>query len=394
VGNSIFDFDDTPDIEVIKLKLRSPDGVRRTLGEIDVEVSAAVSKALCEDGYSVVVVHLVAGSKTGHLVPSFDCLNSLRKQYGTSVVPVVDACQTRMADTGLRDLVDAGFAVLATGSKFYGGPPFCGAVLLPADMVNLLEEALKPEDEVLHGIVQRSYLKYYIGPTCVADELPSLQKLVTEDAPNLSLLLRWEMSLVNIEQYHAISPEQRNHFMHAWVESWVDLLEEKHKTWSTPLVHILKDCTQKDTQPWPEDDEYTNQQRILGGLSQVQTILCLELTKLGPQNEVVSLSEDELRKVQYLMTQDLSNAQGIALTEEESLFMSIHTFIGQPVNIGDCRHVVRVAIDAPLMLRWYRTAMMQPQEAENSPMDIQQEDELVMEKLQFLLSNWSSFCTW
>lgn len=391
VGNSIFHYKDQVQVDAIKVKLRLADGKRRTLGQLDAEVTSAVEKALNEDNYSAVVVHLVAGSKTGHLMPSFECLNALLDQYGTAVVPVVDACQTRMADGGLKSLVEAGFTVLTTGSKFYGGPPFCGAALLPVDTVAMLEEALNPETGVLHDIVQRSYLKYYIGPTCVADELPSLQKLVTEDAPNLSLLIRWEMSLVNIEQYHAIPPDQRNMFMRAWTGCVVEMLEEKHRKWSPPLVSILDDRSQKDTQFWLEDNKYVNQQRTLGGLNPMQTILCLDLKKLGSQNEPLALSLDEMKKLQYLMTQDLSNVQGVNLTDDEAQFMSTRMFIGQPVTLGDSLHVLRVAIDVPLMLRWYRTAMMQPQEAENSPLDIQEEDAFIMEKMQFLLSHWTVY---
>ena len=49
------------------------------------------------------------------------------------------------------------------------------------------------------------------------------------------------------------------------------------------------------------------------GLIPIQTILCLRLQKLGPDNQQVELTVDELKKLQYLMTQDLSGIQGVDL---------------------------------------------------------------------------------
>jgi len=64
---------------------------------------------------------MVTGSKTGYLVPSVSVLKQLSEKYGKRVVPVVDACQGRVAGGALQQFMENGFAVLMTGSKFYGG---------------------------------------------------------------------------------------------------------------------------------------------------------------------------------------------------------------------------------------------------------------------------------
>lgn len=50
--------------------------------------------------------------------------------YNTRKV-VVDSCQLRSEASDIRTYASLGFLTLVTGSKFFCGPPFCGAVLLP-----------------------------------------------------------------------------------------------------------------------------------------------------------------------------------------------------------------------------------------------------------------------
>lgn len=52
---------------------------------------------------------------------------------------MVDACQLRSEEESIRKYVSLGFPTLVTGSKFYCGPPFCGAVLFPPAALAELE---------------------------------------------------------------------------------------------------------------------------------------------------------------------------------------------------------------------------------------------------------------
>lgn len=51
----------------------------------------------------------------------------------------MDACQLRLEDQNVRRYVSLGFLTLVTGSKFYCGPPFCGAVLFPPETLAELQ---------------------------------------------------------------------------------------------------------------------------------------------------------------------------------------------------------------------------------------------------------------
>jgi len=68
------------------------------------------------------VVYLTHGSKTGLVAP-------LEAPPGAEVI--VDACQARIAPAAVRRYLRLGWPVIVTGSKFFGGPPFAGAVLVP-----------------------------------------------------------------------------------------------------------------------------------------------------------------------------------------------------------------------------------------------------------------------
>lgn len=51
----------------------------------------------------------------------------------------MDACQLRSETETIRKYAALGFLTLVTGSKFYCGPPFCGAVLFPRAALAELE---------------------------------------------------------------------------------------------------------------------------------------------------------------------------------------------------------------------------------------------------------------
>lgn len=52
---------------------------------------------------------------------------------------VVDACQLRSDAENIVEYASKGFITLVTGSKFYCGPPFSGAVLFPPAALAELE---------------------------------------------------------------------------------------------------------------------------------------------------------------------------------------------------------------------------------------------------------------
>jgi hypothetical protein len=119
----LFDGSDrgTPLIEcagkTIEIPLRSADGAPRPEDEVN-EAFATVAAAAT----SHVIVYLTHGTKTGLIAP-------VSPPDGADVI--VDACQARIAPDTVAAYLRRGWPVVITGSKFFGGPAFSGAVLFP-----------------------------------------------------------------------------------------------------------------------------------------------------------------------------------------------------------------------------------------------------------------------
>jgi hypothetical protein len=77
------------------------------------------------------LLHHVPCSKTGLSAPSEACCLTLQRQHPAGARVVVDASQGRFTQGDVRRWLGHGWAVILTGSKYFGAPPFCGATLFP-----------------------------------------------------------------------------------------------------------------------------------------------------------------------------------------------------------------------------------------------------------------------
>lgn len=384
VGGSIFPEGSTPAVDEIALNLRNAEGGRYSMEDLDQFVRDAVAKALGESGYSVVVVHVVAGSKTGSLMPSLHAVSDLVCEYGDRVVPVIDACQTRMQDGGLQCMTEHGLPVLLTGSKFYGGPPFCGAALLPQGMVKELNEALSGGVPGFRDAVASSDLEAYISGSLVAPELTVLREMLpTDSVPNVGLLLRWQMALYQIERYHDIPEVDRNRIVQSWMDQFADVVQSK----ASPAVGIFEDTST------PHGKSSSKCRGRCGtvdaiidcGMIKVKTINMLELKKrIGVAEDGTlqwgRLTLDEMKKVHTLMATDVSGKDGWP----EDPVLAKRIFIAQPVALTKELVIIRAAIGAPLVRR------IQAAEEGNAEdlAEVRREDEALVDKLHALLSAW------
>jgi hypothetical protein len=73
---------------------------------------------------SVAIVHVVLGTKTGLIYPSFTTINKLCQEFGDRIVITIDACQFRCQISYIQQLTSRGYLTLITGSKFFTAPPF------------------------------------------------------------------------------------------------------------------------------------------------------------------------------------------------------------------------------------------------------------------------------
>ena len=92
------------------------------------------------------LLHVLDTSKTGLAGPSREIAAQIAASAPERVLVMVDACQLRCPADRLRADLDGGFMVLITGSKFAGGPPLSGALLLPEAIATHLRSAPLPPE--------------------------------------------------------------------------------------------------------------------------------------------------------------------------------------------------------------------------------------------------------
>jgi hypothetical protein len=120
----------------------------RPRADADARVLGAIEKSVA-DGTNV-LLQIMDSSKLGWRAPSDQCLDEISARWPDRVQVVVDACQMRLGRPRLQNYLDRGYIVIVTGSKFFTGPPFSGALLVPAG----LSKALGAVTEVASGLFE------------------------------------------------------------------------------------------------------------------------------------------------------------------------------------------------------------------------------------------------
>jgi hypothetical protein len=177
----------------VMLQSRCLDGSLRDPDQVDAECVAAVTQAAAA-GQRVLLV-LTDQSKTGVVVPGRATVLALQQLWPEQVTVLVDACQFRLSAASVRDYLAGGFMVALTGSKFAGGPTFCGVLLVPGTLVDRYRERR------LHPA---------LGAYSCAADWPATwhcgQSLPT--STNFGLLLRWQAALESLQPFHRLPAAQ------------------------------------------------------------------------------------------------------------------------------------------------------------------------------------------
>jgi hypothetical protein len=176
--------------ESIALPLRDGTGIAPRADHAEAVLGAV--KTVIARGHAA-MLQIMDSSKLGWRTPDQDCLDSIARYWPGQVQLVVDACQMRLGRRRLRSYLDRGAMVLITGSKFYGGPAFSGALLVPG----MLARALQRRGAVADGLFD------YVG----RNDWPmgwTAQRARSVPRPNLGQWLRWEAALQEIASYYQV----------------------------------------------------------------------------------------------------------------------------------------------------------------------------------------------
>lgn len=289
--------------------LRSERGERLEPAIVDAAVGAAADAAVA--GGATVVVHMVAHSKTGLRAPSVHQVEQLRERHGDRIIVLMDAAQGRVAPVDIRRALAMNYVVLFTGSKFYSGPPFSGALFLPSAWG--ADPGALPE-----GLVD------WLSVADLPDDWHEARDGLVVDA-NPGLIARWEAALAEIEAYHAIGPDRRSIVYHAFAAAFMGVFGP------APTVEL--------------DIPMPPVHQLASGLGAFPSVFSLRIRGADGW-----LGADRLRRLH-------AELDSVVVGEDPALAKQFH--LGQPVTLGPPRDapvaVLRVALGARLVREYADT---------------------------------------
>lgn len=176
--------------------MRSDLGEERSATDLDEEVRSLTEDALLRNAR--VLIHVVAHSKTGVHAPTLQMVDELASCHPDRVGVVIDAAQGRFSRRGLNESLRRGRVVILTGSKFFGGPPFAGALLIPPGW----SPAARGVTHLPTGFGN------YFSSAQPPQHWSSIRSALPPSA-NVGLLLRWHAALEEMSNYYAVPSRLR-----------------------------------------------------------------------------------------------------------------------------------------------------------------------------------------
>ncbi|PJJ08114.1 hypothetical protein CLU83_1354 [Flavobacterium sp. 1] len=294
-GNKIEGF---RDIDLIKIPLRNENGGLKSSLELDSEVFTAVSKTN-ELGRHI-VLHVMDQSKLGYQSPSEKIIKSLDTLDNLSMQIIVDASQLRLDPKDIQNYLNKGYIITITGSKYFTGPPYSGALILPKRVSKSINSAKITMPKGLNN-----YYNHSDWPTswfCSKD---------LSDGFNYGSNMRWNAAIVEMDRYYKTPILYRN----MGIEMFCNFVEDSIKDVAF-LEPLFGDKTKTNTY---DSNEF--------GLRNICTIFPFFILK-----DEKALSIDQVKKIYILLNSDISDKFEDSHIEIIRL-ASQKCHIGQPVNV-------------------------------------------------------------
>jgi hypothetical protein len=297
-------------VSSISLALRDENGDVRSRAENDKLVVDAVERAIAAG--SKILLQVMDSSKLGWRLPGDQCVLDIVARWPGRVQVVVDACQMRSSRKRIAAYLDRGYLVLLTGSKYFTGPAFSGAMLVPAAISDAVD-AIAP---------LLPQLKEYCTRSDWPRRWPGLRSQFT-DRPNFGPWLRWEAALEEMRAYYAIPESFRRTALATLGEGIVRLLA------ASKSLRLLPQ------QQNPVDPGIDNDELLL------PTIFAFTLEQHGR-----SLSLDRCRVIHRALARDIRDSLATDAPEAASQSYLIGQPVGWSVADGGCIAALRICIGA------------------------------------------------
>lgn len=313
------------DTRVLSIPIR--DGAGRLLPPADVDAACIrLVDTEAETGRTV-LLHRLDLSKTGLLAPSMGCLETLQARLGGKLEVVIDACQARLDHRRVQDYIVRGWMVMITGSKFFTGPPFCGALLLPARLATRLHGP----DRLPEGLAD------YGG---AADWPPGASAPVADGAVNLGMVLRWQAALAEMAAFALVPERLASERTSAFIAGVEDAIA------ASPHVAAVEVPAPLRPAPAPAD---------LTCWDQLQTIRSFLVLACDVDGVRRPLDMARTRLVYRWLNADVSRALPDAAADADRMLARLLCHIGQPAPVADDRLVgamagaLRISVGARLL---------------------------------------------
>jgi len=173
------------DLEVSAVPVRAADGALRPAAEMLADCVERTADAVGRGRR--VLFHILDQSKTGLLAPR--PAGPVWSADPGAVDVIVDASQARLTAASVQGYVQRGAMVLLTGSKFFTGPPFAGALVVPAPLAPRLEDGARRWPA---GFAD------YFEDIHAGDGGPFVEVV------SVGLALRWEAALAEMDAFAAM----------------------------------------------------------------------------------------------------------------------------------------------------------------------------------------------
>jgi hypothetical protein len=247
-----------------------------------------------------VVLHIMDQSKLGYQSPSVALIQKLETLKDLSLQCIVDASQLRLDPKDLHHYLNKGYMITITGSKYFTGPPYCGALILPKKVSKLVNATKTTLPKGLN-----SYYNHSDWPTswyCSKD---------LSEGCNYGSNMRWNAAIVEMDRYYKTPVLYRN----MGIEMFCNFVEDSIKE-AAFLEPLFIDRFQSN--PY-DSNEFS--------LRNICTIFPFFILKEGK-----ALSDGKVKKLYTLLNSDISNSFEDAPLEIIRLAAQ-KCHIGQPVNV-------------------------------------------------------------
>lgn len=343
-------------IRVETVAIRDADGAPRAQAAIDADVTALAKLAIAAGRR--VLIHTLPSSKTGLEGPSDRAVARIKAAHRGRVDVVVDACQFRASPATVAGWVRRGWMVQVTGSKFLTGPPFSGAMLLPA---RLRDRAT--------GVGQLLAAAPGVGST--EDWCAAWRAWMPKDArgrPNFGAVMRWLPALLEARMFGGLTDAFKRYAFDAFQEAVSQRLAESR------LLTVIPPRAEA-----AEPDE---------AFAWNHTIVCFTVSE-PVADGVRALSAEDCVAAFKLLNSDVA-ARLPDLPRAERALLRRPAHIGQPVTVGGGGAQPATFLRMVLGARYFNTIATAEPSASEAAMRSEIADAVrALDKLELIARHWA-----